>query len=404
MVKDTAYYDVLGVDTSATPAEIKKAYRKKAMLTHPDKHPDDPDAAKKFQEVGEAYQVLSDEKLRSRYDEFGKDEAIPEAGFEDPGDFFTAMFGGEAFHDWIGELTMLKELSETADLLGAEENEPEAKENNAAAESSDLLHVHDEKAQSGGGDAAAATTTTTPKKPSKKLTKEQREVLIQREKERRVAKKARVGELSEKLESKLQALIAASSDPVALEKFNNDLSKEIEDLKMESFGIELLHTIGKIYHTKASDFLKSQKTFGISKIFTSVKQKGSSAKSAWNILSTAMDAQSSMEEMIKAQERGEEWDDYKKAEFERRMTGKFVATAWVSSKFEIQGVLRDVCEKILNNKEISSKERTAKAQALLLIGNQFIKVERSQDEDEEVRMFEDLMYEATAKKKKAQKS
>jgi hypothetical protein len=135
-----------------------------------------------------------------------------------------------------------------------------------------------------------------------------------------------------------------------------------------------------------------------------VKQKGSSAKSAWNILSTAMDAQSSMEEMIKAQERGEEWDDYKKAEFERRMTGKFVATAWVSSKFEIQGVLRDVCEKILNNKEISSKERTAKAQALLLIGNQFIKVERSQDEDEEVRMFEDLMYEATAKKKKAQKS
>lgn len=383
MVKDTAYYDVLGLEVEATAIEIKKAYRKKAMLTHPDKHPNDPDAAKKFQEVGEAYQVLSDERLRARYDEFGKDEAIPEKGFEDPGDFFTAMFGGEAFHNWIGELTMLKELSQTADLLDKKEGETET------SESTDVLHPSQ--------DAAKPDEI---KKPSKKLTAAQREELLKLEKQRREAKKIRVEDLSAKLDARLASCVASLSNNDDFEKFNNTLKKEIEDLKMESFGIELLHTIGKIYHTKASAFLKAQKTFGFSKIFSSVKQKGSTAKSAWNILSTAMDAQASMEEMVKAQERGEEWDDYKKAQFEREMTGKFVATAWVSSKFEIQGVLRDVCDKILNDKSVSSKDRIAKAQALLIISSKFLEVTRSQGEEEEVRMFEDLMYEATAKKNK----
>lgn len=96
MVVDTAYYELLGVQANATSLEIKKAYRKAAIRLHPDKNPDDPLAAAKFQEVGEAYQVLSDEKLRAKYDKFGKQESIPTEGFEDPSEFFSMIFGGEA--------------------------------------------------------------------------------------------------------------------------------------------------------------------------------------------------------------------------------------------------------------------------------------------------------------------
>lgn len=427
MVKDTTYYDVLGISPDASQTDIKKAYRKKAMLTHPDKHPDDPEAAKKFQEVGEAYQVLQDPQLRDKYDKFGKDEAVPDSGFEDAGEFFTNIFGGEAFYDWIGELSMLKELTQTADVLGGDEEAAlaaseagftsegatgaatsgatgapstssgahQGPETATGVDSSqDLLH------QPNGSSTTTSSSTVQGKKPSTKITKEQREELLRLEKERKELKAKRVEELVSKLDSKLQRLISASTNTDELHKFKNELHKEIEDLKIESFGIQLLHTIGKVYNQKASAFLKSQKTFGISKIFTSVKQKGSTAKSAWNILSTALDAQVAMEEMIKAQEKGEEWDEYKKAEYERTMTGKFLATAWVSSKFEIQGVLREVCDKILNDKSISSKERAAKANALLVIGNEFITAERSKDEDEEARVFEELMAEATAKKHK----
>ena len=111
MVVDTTYYDLLGVATDATSLEIKKAYRKAAIRLHPDKNPDDPQAAAKFQEVGEAYQVLSDDNLRSKYDKHGKQESIPSEGFEDPSEFFSAIFGGEAFSPWIGELSLIQELT-----------------------------------------------------------------------------------------------------------------------------------------------------------------------------------------------------------------------------------------------------------------------------------------------------
>ena len=64
----TEYYDILGVKTNATSAEIKKAYYIKAKQNHPDRHKDDVDAQAKFQKIGAAYQVLSDEALRANYD------------------------------------------------------------------------------------------------------------------------------------------------------------------------------------------------------------------------------------------------------------------------------------------------------------------------------------------------
>jgi len=97
MQKD--YYATLGVSREATPEEISKAYKKKAMALHPDRHVNDSDEVKKdceekFKEVAEAYSVLSDPQKKQRYDQFGTaDENAFDGGF-DPFDIFRQQFGG----------------------------------------------------------------------------------------------------------------------------------------------------------------------------------------------------------------------------------------------------------------------------------------------------------------------
>ena len=102
------YYEVLGVEKGASTEEIKKAYRKAAMKYHPDRNPGDKEAEEKFKEVGEAYEVLSDDGKRSRYDQFGFAGVDPNygagqggyggygggfSGFGDMGDIFGDIFG-----------------------------------------------------------------------------------------------------------------------------------------------------------------------------------------------------------------------------------------------------------------------------------------------------------------------
>ena len=88
------YYEVLGVQKGASDDEIKKAYRKLAKQYHPDLNKDNPDAADKFKEASEAYDVLSDSEKRSRYDQFGHAGVDPNAGFGGGGSGFGGGFGG----------------------------------------------------------------------------------------------------------------------------------------------------------------------------------------------------------------------------------------------------------------------------------------------------------------------
>ena len=75
------YYEVLGVSKSASPEDIKKAYRKLAKQFHPDTNKEDEQAEHKFKEINEAYQILSDEQKRSQYDSFGHSAFDGTGGF-----------------------------------------------------------------------------------------------------------------------------------------------------------------------------------------------------------------------------------------------------------------------------------------------------------------------------------
>src|SRR5215510_10163524 len=96
------YYEVLGVARDASPEEIKRAYRKKALDFHPDRNSGDPQAEAKFKEAAEAYDVLGTEEKRKRYDQFGH-AGLGAESFS--GTRFTNIedvFGGGLFGDLFG--------------------------------------------------------------------------------------------------------------------------------------------------------------------------------------------------------------------------------------------------------------------------------------------------------------
>lgn len=94
MAAKTDYYDILGVSKSATADEIKKAYRKQALEWHPDRHKDDKEAAeKRFKEINEAYQILSNPQKKAAYDQYGHAAFTP--GGAPGGNPFTGGFAGQ---------------------------------------------------------------------------------------------------------------------------------------------------------------------------------------------------------------------------------------------------------------------------------------------------------------------
>lgn len=363
---------------------------------------------------------------------------MPKAGFEDPAEFFGMIFGGEAFVDLIGELSLMKDLTHTMDVTMEQMEEEEL-----AANAEEKLNIQSDKEKEARANSTTGTSasvhpppvyatppteehsatshlptgteeqtsgTSTPqrrylgqqaimdkseedarmdaagltaeekelrKKEKKKggLSKEQRDKLDAYERERRKAREERVDTLAKRLIDRISVWTETDKREDVTKAFQEKTKLEVENLKMESFGLEILHAIGTTYLQKATSFLKSQKFLGISGFFSRLKDKGTFAKETWTTISTAIDAQLTMEEMAKMEEKGgPDWTDEKKAEYERKVTGKILAAAWRGSKFEIQGVLRDVCDKVLNDKSVKLEKRIDRAHALVLAGTVYQKV------------------------------
>lgn len=484
MVVDTTYYDLLGVATNATSLEIKKAYRKAAIRLHPDKNPDDPLAAAKFQEVGEAYQVLSDDTLRSKYDKHGKQGSVPTEGFEDPSEFFSMIFGGEAFRSWIGELSLIQELTKSAELSGygeestdekaAETNKDSSTSSNDQKPSLYILHAAHEGDHDGANTVSTAGATEKKELTQKEKEEQRRKEELEKFEEECAQKKIETRkELSKNLVDKLSLFTETDMKPDVVESFRQKLHYEAESLKMESFGLEILHTLGVIYKTKLKIFLKKQTFMGLGGFWWSMKEKGGMVKDTFSTITTALDAQLTMQEYAKMQEdneyhakkeeeeelekeaakndsnidakaedveekkakeqankdlndiskkleevrlekeTGEQGASTEKAEvvpkkhskeeleeMEKYLLGKVLAAAWSGSKFEIQGTVRGVCDNILYDKEVPLEKRIAQAKGLRIIGEVFSQITRTEEEDEEARVFEEIVANASKKREK----
>lgn len=277
-------------------------------------------------------------------------------------------------------------VSETEVTAGAERGLTDA--------SGTHLQTHDPKA-----------SKSSAKPPSSaKLTPEQKAKLDELEKAKEAAESRRINELTEKLKDRIRPFVTSKNpgdvNDSETQLFEKKMRQEAEDLKLESFGVELLHAIGSVYLTKSTTWIKSQRHhfLGLPGFFSKLKEKGGMVRETWNLLGSAVSVQMSMEELAKRQEKGEIPEEELR-QLETEMSGKMLLATWRGTRWEVINVLRRVCDNLLNEKGLDQKTLLHRARALALLGTIYKQVQPDEN-DEERRELERLVAEAAGKNKK----
>ncbi|KAI0731518.1 DnaJ-domain-containing protein [Fomitopsis betulina] len=357
---ETGYYDLLGVPVEASTDDIKKAYRRLAIKFHPDKNRDDPHAEDRFKEIAIAYQTLSDPELRRKYNEFGSKDSAPEGGFVDPEEVFGTIFGGERFVPIIGHISLAKDMK--AALQEAEEMEEDAdgKPIQRDAKGREILSPEEKARRDEKARKAAA--------------------------EKAAVRQERVAKLVETLERKLGIFTESAqgpNDPHVTESYRTICQLEAEDLKRESYGAELLQAIGFVYVSKSKQYLATNQSFlGVGGWLHNVQGKYHVFSETVSTLRAAMDLKSVFEQ-IQAAEKAGNLSPEERQRLEEQAAEKGLQALFKGTKLEIESVLRETCDRVLEDPAVPRSKAQLRAIALQILGEAYLAVRKEQDEAKE---------------------
>ncbi|KIL59287.1 hypothetical protein M378DRAFT_180881 [Amanita muscaria Koide BX008] len=334
---ETTYYDLLNVSPLATTDEIKKSYRRLAIQYHPDKNLNDPaSSAERFKEISIAYQTLSDPELRRKYNEFGAKGSTPEGGFVvDPEEIFGKIFGGERFLPIIGKIGLAGEMK-AAMQEGEEEEE---------GGGVDALE---------GGGQVKGKERRRDEKGKLVLTEEEKAIKDEKARKRAVekaaAREARISSLVSNLILKLSIFSESALSPTdthVLSSFRQLCTIEASQLVLESYGYDLLQTVGFVYVQKSKQFLAStQSLFGFGGWIHNVQGKYHVFSETVSTLKSAIELKNVFDQ-IQAKEREGKLTEEEKRKLEEQAAEKGLQALFKGTKLEVEAVLREVCDRVL---------------------------------------------------------